>query len=411
MVAQLIEVTESNIGYKIKTRGDCEILSELIAIKTNVDISYNTLRRFFGVSEVTRPQPKTLNALAQFNGFPSYADFLIHYPKKYSWSLREKAYKLINKDDKTELIDFLNNFEEIQRNVLDLIVSIIRELTINKEVKALKEIFNLELFNPNKINYSELLHLGNTVGLLFRKQQIDYLEFKNSKYFISTMFTLFVDYSSLNRNYGEFTKYIYKTTNEKELKLFSGLVLQLKNLLNNKNTQNNFHYLISKQTHPILLSRYMSIYTLNLGKNQMIETLDLYKKQYCKNNSLEHVYELMFTSILTKNFELMEWLSINFKPIKTTSNHFSDWHNNLLKLVNVFLDHYNKKTSGTKKQMTLLENITIRYSYNEFIEIFICIIKYNMKIEQKKQLKRYMDIINELKYPYFSIQYLEDYFE
>ena len=410
MIELLKEMTQSNLGYKIRSRGDCEKLSELILIKTAKEISYNTLRRFFGISKGTTPQLKTLNTLAQFNGFPSFAEFTIHYPNRFSWSLREKAYKLINQENKTELVNFLNNLEEIQKDVLDLIVSIIRELIINKEIRILKELFNLELFNPNKTNYSELLHLGNSVGLLFRKQQIDYLEFKNCMYFTSTMFTLFVDYSSLNKNYGKFSQYIYKTTNEKELKLFSGLVLQLKNLLNNKTTINNFQHMISKQTHPILLSRYMSIYILNLEKQQMIEALDSYKKEYCKANNLEHIYELMFTSILTKNFELMKWLTINFKVNQTSSNNYSEWHNSLFKLVNLFLDFYNKKKSSAKKQMTLLENFTIRYSYESFIEIFICTINYHLKIEQEKQLKRYLKIRDELKYPYFSNNYLINYF-
>jgi len=410
MIHILKELTEIKLGYKIKTRGDCEKLSKLIEVKTDIDISYNTLRRFFGVSKSTTPQIRTLDTIALFNGFPSYAYFQSQYPKEFSWTLREKAYMLINKEDKRELIKFLKGLEKIHIGVIDLFVSIIRELIIKNEITALRNIFNLELLNPNKNNYSELLHLANSVGLLLRKYQTDYSVFTKSKYFNTTIYTLFVDYSSLNRNYGEFAYSNYNTTKDPDLKLFSGLVLELKNLLNNKKIKSNYTHLISKKTHPILLSRYMSIHVINLPKDRKLEVLDFYKKEYCKKNNLAYIYELMFTSIMTKDFELMKWINLNFKQNMTNSKNYKEWHNDLYEYVCLFLNFYLQNKKTTKKQINLVEEFSVRFSYGTFFEIFDCVIKYHANINPKIQLKNYKNLIDELNYPYFSIDYLKSYF-
>ena len=52
--------TELTAGFKITNRGDCETLSELILEKTSNNLSYNVLRRFFGLSSYMKPNKATL---------------------------------------------------------------------------------------------------------------------------------------------------------------------------------------------------------------------------------------------------------------------------------------------------------------------------------------------------------------
>ena len=49
MIYQLKNKTSQKCGFKIKNRGDCLRLSEMILMETGIDLSYNTLRRFYGV--------------------------------------------------------------------------------------------------------------------------------------------------------------------------------------------------------------------------------------------------------------------------------------------------------------------------------------------------------------------------
>ena len=49
MLYQLKNNISIKSGFKIKTRGDCIRLASMISIETDDDISYNTLRRFYGI--------------------------------------------------------------------------------------------------------------------------------------------------------------------------------------------------------------------------------------------------------------------------------------------------------------------------------------------------------------------------
>jgi hypothetical protein len=49
MEEKLKNITEEKIGFRIKTLKDSKRLSQIIAKENDVDISYNTIRRFFGV--------------------------------------------------------------------------------------------------------------------------------------------------------------------------------------------------------------------------------------------------------------------------------------------------------------------------------------------------------------------------
>ena len=60
------------LGFKVDDYNTSKKLSEIIYIETGFEISYNTLRRFFGIVKSVKPSNYTLNTLSVFNGFKSY---------------------------------------------------------------------------------------------------------------------------------------------------------------------------------------------------------------------------------------------------------------------------------------------------------------------------------------------------
>ncbi len=412
MIKQLKNLTEKTIGFKIKNRGDCQKLSEQIFVSIDEEISYNTLRRFFGLDKKTKPNSKTLNILARFNGFESFADFSQLFPKQSNWYLKEVAYDLLNLNESTDLVNFIKSIEQINNDSLDVVILVLRELILKNEISTLKKIFDLEILNPINYKYSELLHLCNSIGLLLRKQQIDYLNFIQTKYFKVTIFTIFVDYSSLNRNYGDFVYKIHKTSKDTELVLFSGLLLQLKKILNNEPPTDSFDSLISTKLHPILLSRYISIKIICTPKNKIVEILENYKNRFIKNDSIDYIYELMIISILSKNFISMEWLTENFVQEDNVPKYYQEWHYNILCMVKLFLGVYKKNNfSFINEQLRSIEKLNPRYSYQSFYLIFISILKYHLNIKPKSALRTYEKISQEIGYEIFSLNYLTDYFK
>ena len=241
---------------------------------------------------------------------------------------------------------------------------------------------------------------------------MELVNFIQTKYFKVTIFTIFVDYSSLNRNYGDFVYKIHKTSKDTELVLFSGLLLQLKKILNNEPPTDSFDSLISTKLHPILLSRYISIKIICTPKNKIVEILENYKNRFIKNDSIDYIYELMFISILSKNFISMEWLTENFVQEDNVPKYYQEWHYNILCMVKLFLGVYKKNNfSFINEQLRSIEKLNPRYSYQSFYLIFISILKYHLNIKPKSALGTYEKISQEIGYEIFSLNYLTDYFK
>jgi len=57
MEERLKEEVELKLGRKIVSRGDCQLLSDLIFEQQHKQISYNTFRRFFNVDKTANHQP------------------------------------------------------------------------------------------------------------------------------------------------------------------------------------------------------------------------------------------------------------------------------------------------------------------------------------------------------------------
>jgi len=411
VINDLKSLTEKNIGFKIKSRGDCHILSDLITSKTDKDINYNTLRRFFGLDKPRKPQQKTLDILSEFNGFKSFADFSNRYPIKFSWKLREEIYEKLNLDSNEGLISYLNTLSPRQYDLIDTLVIVLRELLLRKDYETIKLCFNLDIFNPKNFQYSELLYLGNSIGLIMRKHQYDYSPFVETKHFAETVFTTFVDYSSLNKNYGVCAKKVFCTTTNNDLKLFSGLVVQLIKVINNKPVSFDFDHLVNSKTHPILIGRYLSLKIHRLKKDKVFSLLEQFKTKFqSKSYTIDYVYELMFFVMLTKNFVVMEWITLNFKSEKIISRYYREWHYSILILVELILKIYHNKVEGLESKLVTLTNVKPRYSYDSFFRIFMCVVQYHLKIEPSKQLKTYNSIKRSLEYPIFDEDYCKNYF-
>ncbi|MDB4560203.1 hypothetical protein N9290_03585, partial [Flavobacteriaceae bacterium] len=79
MEKKLRDITEEKIGFSITSLKDSKRLSQIIAKENDIDISYNTIRRFFGVVKNVQASNFTLDTLSKFNGFDTYSDFMLNF--------------------------------------------------------------------------------------------------------------------------------------------------------------------------------------------------------------------------------------------------------------------------------------------------------------------------------------------
>jgi hypothetical protein len=404
------------IGFKIKTRGDCELLSNIISETLDKDISYNTLRRFFGITNKVNPNVKTLNILSEYLGYKNYIDFTQNFLNKETSDIANIVFKTVNGSCEFETINLVQSVYKSSKDFVNFITLLTRELLHFKKYTLINKLFSLPELAFENFTYSEVLSIGNSVGLLLRAQNNDNenVLLRNSN-FLKCVYLTFVDYSSLNGYYGNWTKIIYNNKLNKENELFTGSVLQLMNLLNNKPVFNIFEdQAFNSQNHPILCGRLLSIKILANDFENLEATLDLYYKDKPKKDMLffDYFYELMIVSILTKNVKLMQYIIINQKHTKPNF-YYQTYHLNIFYLMSCF---YYKLVDDSSMQKTfegLFDPKDIRHSYEEFVVLFykIYLNSKTVNINKKGIIKKEYDrICDKLKYPYFSDEYFYDYF-
>ncbi len=413
MIDILKKEIEAKIGKKVTNRGDCESVSNVILETLGLEISYSTIRRFYGLVNETKPNNKTLNTLAKFVGYKNYIHFSQNYSYKQKIDLTDIIYKTVSENDSEKIINLVIKTKNSSENFVSLIIILIRELWHNENHDLINRIFRLKALNFNSFSYYEALKSGNSIGLLIRKKSKIDLQLLNNINFLECVFIIFVDYSSLNNYYGDSLEIIKKNNIREDITLFSTAVLEFKNFINN-NVFNpiNINATYKKQLHPILSSRILSLELLSADPKKKLVILNAYHTSHLiKGNITSHYYELFTTSILLKNTKIMFFLisKINLK----VEFYFQKTHLNSFYLMCLF---YYKLTGDVENETKFLKSFKLsecRDSYKEFLTLILHVYLYNNTNEKskKRNIKAQYEILSKkLNYPYFSDDFLLNYF-
>ena len=415
MIDLLKKELELKLGQKIENRGDAELLAHAIQETIDHQISYNTIRRFFGVSTNVKPNKNTLDILTRFVGFKSYIHFIETYSFKEKKNLSELIYKAVYNKDNEEIISLVKQIKKTPEDFVSFIIIIIRELIYNKDYHILNNIFKLKEMEFNSFSYSEVLLIGNATGLLLRKHQMDnYILLKNRN-FLQCVYSSFVDYSNINGFYGEWAKFVVGNNVNRDIIIFSNAILELKKYLNQKKIQNDFGNLAySNKLHPILCSRLLSINFLNSPGQKTDETLNKYIKSHSKNKQIyvDYFYETFITAIYSKNIGLMKSLIniMNFNKISTFT--YQKDHLNMYYFMCLFYHLLAKNNSEIKKYLKLINFNFFRSSYKDFADLLFQVFRYHQvknKTTKESYKKKYLELAEKLNYPYFNEKFLLEY--
>ena len=194
MIDILKKEIEKKIGKKINSRGDCELVSNVILETLELEISYNSVRRLYGLINPTKPNKKTLNTLAKFVGYKNYVHFLQSNSFKQKIDLTEVIYKTVSENDSEKIIKLVNKTKNSTEDFLSMIIILIRELWHNENYGLINRIFELKALKFTSFSYYEVLKLGNSIGLLIRKKSKIEPIFLNNINFLECVFLIFVDY-------------------------------------------------------------------------------------------------------------------------------------------------------------------------------------------------------------------------
>ena len=416
MIHVLKQEIKKKTGKTILNRGDCELLSNVILETLDIEISYNTIRRLFGLAPNVKPNKNTLNVLAQFIGYKNYIHFTQTHLQEKSNNLSVLIFRTVYDSDKVEIINLVQKTKRSSEDFVNFIIILSRELLHNKQYEVLSQVFDLEELAYENFSYTEILHIGNSIGLLLRNQHLKDNELLHNTNFLRCVYLIFVDYSNINGYYTTWTIIINKSKNNQELQIFTKAILEFRKFLNKKIVTDSFKDLaFNTNTHPILCSRLLSIKIMANNYDNLDAILDKYYKTHSVKKSLllDYSFELLITAITTKNILLMRYL---IKVIDLDENklfYYQEDHLNLFYLMNLFYYKLTHNSSRQKKYNKLFNLNHIRYSYEDYIKLLYSVLLYSeAKTKKLKEpiKKDYIQLNEKLKYPYFSEAYLINYF-
>lgn len=413
MIKVLKEEVEKKFGKRVENRGDCELISDGILEILDKTISYNTLRRLYGLAPYSKPNMNTLNTLAEFIGYNNYLHFTKNFNYKEKASLFQKTYKYLYDENEKQIIKLVKKTKKSTEDYIGFLTFLVRELFRDKNFDLINRIFLLNEVDYHQFSYDELIYLGNSLGLVLRKEKKVPQELRKNINFRNCVFLTFVDYSCLNSYYGDWAKSLMLSKNTSEVKLFSRAVLEFRNFLNLKKVKAiKIDTIYSDEIHPILCSRLLALYFLSKKNTNVEDILTTYLNFFKKStSSSDYWLELLSSSVLTKNIEVMKFLVENLKL--KSEFFYQREHLNSYYFMCAF---YYKLTNNKQKEIENMNRFNIeecRFSYEDYICMFYLIYLYhsNKSSSRKKILKKkYLELSKKLNYPYFSEDLLLNYF-
>jgi len=417
MIPILKTSTQKKAGFKIDNYNSSRRLSEIICIETGISLSYNTLRRFFGIVKSVKPSNHTLDTLSVFNGFSNYTDFTRNFHLKNRWEQEFKLASLMQ-DSEKELLLFIEENLHTNRDFTLKLTQIVRELMLVKNYDLLVQIFSLKKMTYDHFNFDDIAYFGNCTGTLLKTFDSESKELQKlvlNDNFLDLILTIYVDYKHLNSYYGNWLKIIEKQTKRKDVKQFCRGVLNLKLYLN-KESQDHFFKLVSDSSfHPILKGRIIA-QKLFYESKDLSKIMNNYHHQIPSNSDsetdIDYYFELITTAIITRNFEVMTWISEKFKIKTNYSNYYKFEHYEQYGLMVMLLFMFRQDLESLQLWQKSISFDNFPRNYETLMLQYVYILKYHKSKTNKIFYKnQYLEGAKNFYPSFFNEAYLNNYFK
>lgn len=387
--SQLITEIQKKSKIEVLRVRDLKYLQVDILNVTSKNISFNTLRRFFGFLNATNPSPETLNTFAQYLGFNNYSNYLNNKEIYVEWYFQIKMLRLQlneNELEKNEVIQF-NEALQNENNIIT-VANYVCFLIEKNKMESLTVFFTY--FDYEKIRNSTLTKfalltafsfykLETKAALAIYKMLIPFESFRNS------VPLFFIDYSHLNGYYIEVIKMIKEfNANESDF-LFTSLMQFYQKFYSNEDYS---EFLIdfpkkSEQLYPVLLGRYYGCSILNAEK--IDKTLENSIKKELKT-ALPHLLliEIIPALILKEEYDFLNFIIENYYGELFEVDRWSSKTtvaNYLIGLANVNI--YKGNIKAAENNLNLVELDKIELAYTDYITLFYILTKIKLHFHER----------------------------
>jgi hypothetical protein len=378
-IDKLQEAVERGYGKRIVNRPDCEDLSIAIYKKTKLLISYNTLRRFFGLAgqkNNSTVSKASLDVLAIYCGFQSYFDFCAQLE---SIDNLGKLYKLQLEITQQKTLDFkkvTTCLAQLDKNEhLYSLMNYITVVAFNRgDLPFLKQLFKIErIFNGDDYLHAHLYFLVQTIGVqvqnnptLAKEIWKSWAKDPKARFYY---FELFVDMSMLvQAHYIGIQYYLEHSTQQQDI-VFANALLAWRYLLLNdtENAQKQLEkldpHIDLTAIHPIPAARLMNCkLVINFKENGGVseELLDEVATLYLSFNNKMHPF---FEHFICEGLVISKCYQLALKYIQEattkTQLHQSFYLNGSTERLKILEAYCLIKTGETKKASQLKSQINL----------------------------------------------------
>lgn len=413
-----IKVTRSkllnSVGCVKPTSQSLQILVNQIETLTGKDISFNTIRRFFGLLDPTQPSQKTWSIINEYlissAGITPIAK--VNYIEH--WRPIHTMHLLLSEKRSDDIIVLLKQTRH-QDSYPILLGTLTTQLLVSKDLEFLERIYtHTPLFIDN---YDEGIYCAELICSHIKQMTTEEIKFFEPifslHYFKETVWYFHIDYSYLNGYYGYLLSNF--TADSEGEKLFLECILKYKLFLNGEPIlpieKKTIAYL--EPLYPVLTGRYIG-YQLLQSPQQADKIIDQLIVPIAQNTQPHYLFVEIFPALLiNKDFRsIQKLIDKYYESLYEIEHWYSYIAYNIYLISESLLYIYEKSPSKAEIIFSSIDLETTGTSYYNYTRIFYLILKYQLSTDSDKKevLMEYTQLVDKLGFKRFDTPFIQNYF-
>ena len=422
MDRQLRKAIEVKFGKPISKQVDVQDLKDDILFETSQILGYNTLRRAFGFLNSVQASRKTLQILSNYVGYRSYNHFLKRDTEnRLGADWIELQMWMVKKTIDHETFSFLEKYRD--KDYFHLFVShIIKSLIDQGNWAHLSNLFeNTRLFDNHHRTVIPRIATSLHFSLMnLPKRKIHKIsDLLKNKNFRNLSLYAWVDYDEANGYFGDLVRRSEEHLETEDEILFTKLYMAKIDFLNQSDFEIDFNAItVFKNCHSILHGRYLSMQLVCLPKQRKkikSQILSVARRVKNKNELFQEIIPIL---MLLRDVDFMEEIfNLYYDELIGYMHwdHVSIERYNIIALIIVNLN--NGLLKNNKLLFEFFDKEKVFHNNDKYHKIFYLVASYhherlsNNDADFKQIKSEYKSLVKELKFPFFSQSFLENYFE
>ena len=422
---------ERQIGFKITSSSDIKVFINLLGEYQIEDLSFNTLRRFWGLLPQTKASKNTLNKLSLFLGYQSFFSYINEKNKFELWHTEVKLQRLKYKEVLTSSdLKFINKIGQTQGTV-HYFITLFEHAVQYEKWDYIQTLFNSKYTNlfikkkvedlDNNIKIASLIFIKlKSIPLSdFKELMTKLIDIKNFK---QNIIYIYVDLMNMNGRYGYLIDMIAEKNLEKEEEIFIKLL------------KGQVYFFNHGKTKKIRIDESILITLPETLRGRYLGFQILHASQISDQNSEQYYWKLFF-DLITEDTDIRNYLHefihhlLLAKRFEKMDDLMSKYYNEILDIFHIhnYLDVFlfnlidamsSYRDSNTRRAQIVFKNLDkdkiLHNSYCDYYLMFYNISGYHLSDSQKEKNKfkqEYLNLKELTGFMLFSEDYLLNFFK